>query len=50
VIVSVQLSFEKGTSHLQVRSFTVGVRQKISVFLLEEYKEYLILFSGNAML
>jgi hypothetical protein len=40
MIVSVQLSFEKGTSQLQVRSFTVCVRQKIRVFVLEEYKEF----------
>jgi len=47
MIVSVQLSFEKGTSQLQVRSFIVRVRQKIRVFVLEEYKEFDIHMSVN---
>jgi len=50
MVVSVQLSFEKCTSQLQVRSFTLCAGQKIGVFVLEEYKEDFILFSGDAML
>jgi hypothetical protein len=47
MIVSVQLSFEKGTSQLRLRSFIVRVRQKIRVFVLEEYKEFDVHMSVN---
>jgi hypothetical protein len=51
MIVSVQLRFEKGTSQTQVRSFTfVPARRSECYFVHEGCKEYLILFSGNAML